>query len=249
MRSAAAEFLRTTSHRVAQGYRSATGVIPDTGGTSGPRGPCRGRSVGRPPQRNGSIGSPVIRCPSPTARLHRLATRRCLPSPPRCAAAGARADAAATSASAGRCSAPDHGPPAAPSAPVNPAAARLPAIPRSVPRRPQTDRAVFAFRCASWVCSGAAGWRAIASADPPETPPALGSPAPDPPCRIQLPGLRPAHRWPRAPAGPGSGGSSPAATGDRFSAAAPAAGPSSPRSPGLWPATSAAVCAAGGAAA
>jgi hypothetical protein len=110
LRSAPEEFTRTISHRVAQGYRSANGIVLVSGtqalgvsvGTA-PTGRARPRTPpgGRPHQRNGSIGSPAIRCPSPTTRLHRLAAHRCLPSPPQCAAAGARADGAATFASGG----------------------------------------------------------------------------------------------------------------------------------------------------
>ena len=39
VRSAPAEFARTTSHRVAQGYRTTTGIDPGPGGSPGPRGP------------------------------------------------------------------------------------------------------------------------------------------------------------------------------------------------------------------
>ena len=41
LRSAPAEFARTTSHRVAQGYRTTTGIDPGPGGSPGPRGPWR----------------------------------------------------------------------------------------------------------------------------------------------------------------------------------------------------------------
>ena len=43
VRSAPAEFARTTSHRVAQGYRTTTGIDPGPGGSPGPRGPWRER--------------------------------------------------------------------------------------------------------------------------------------------------------------------------------------------------------------
>lgn len=43
LRSAPAEFARTTSHRVAQGYRTTTGIDPGPGGSPGPRGPWRER--------------------------------------------------------------------------------------------------------------------------------------------------------------------------------------------------------------
>jgi hypothetical protein len=64
--SAPAEFARTTSHRVAQGYRATTGIDPGPGGSPGPRGPWRVRHPragpasdppgGRPHQPNGTAG-------------------------------------------------------------------------------------------------------------------------------------------------------------------------------------------------
>jgi hypothetical protein len=66
LRSAPAEFARTTSHRVAQGYRATTGIDPGPGGSPGPRGPWRVRHPragpasdppgGRPHQPNGTAG-------------------------------------------------------------------------------------------------------------------------------------------------------------------------------------------------
>ena len=90
VRSDAAEFRRTTSHRVTQGYRSANGIVLVSGtqapgvrvGTA-PTGRARPRTPPgcRPPQRNGANGRLAIRCPSPTTRLHRLAVHRYRPSP------------------------------------------------------------------------------------------------------------------------------------------------------------------------
>ena len=91
------------------------------------------------------------------AHWHRPAPRRSLPAPAQSAAFGGSAVDAARCASGARCSAADCGPPVAPSAPVSPAAALPAASPRSMPRRPRTDRAVSVFRFASSVCGDAAG--------------------------------------------------------------------------------------------
>lgn len=115
----------------------------------------------------------------PLVRRHSPAPCRSLPFPVQFAAVCRRIVDAARNASDGLCSAAGCGPPDAPSAPGISAAAWSAASPRSAPRRPRTDRAVFAFRFASSVCGAAAGWTATASADRPKTPPANGSHASD----------------------------------------------------------------------
>ena len=117
LRSAPAEFTRTTSHRVAQGYRRANGIVLVSGtqapgvrvGTA-PTGRARPRTPpgGRPHQPNGSAGIAVLGSPA-SCHWHRTASRRSLPSPAQSAAAGSSADDAARNASDGRCSSADCG--------------------------------------------------------------------------------------------------------------------------------------------
>ncbi|MFM9087021.1 MAG: hypothetical protein ACKOPT_02545, partial [Cyanobium sp.] len=66
VRLAVAEFARTTSHRVAQGYRTTTGIDPAPGGSPGPRGPCRVR-----PHWAGPASDPARGPAASTPRHHR----------------------------------------------------------------------------------------------------------------------------------------------------------------------------------